>query len=123
MAFTLGNNNIVNLTRGDSFSVPLFLNKGTGLKPLRYVLKEGDEVFLAIMEPNQQFENAILKKVYNTDNLNKNGDVVIELEPEDTECLIPGKYFYQIKAKFIREGGKKPAVNTVVPKTEFWIEE
>lgn len=122
MALDISNNNVVRLTRGDTFTVPLFLNKGTALKPLRYTVKEGDEVYLAIMEPNQPFESAILKKVFTHENLNEYGDVLIELEPDDTQCLVPGKYYYQVKAKFIKENDKI-VVNTVVPKTEFWIEE
>lgn len=122
MALDISNNNVVRLTRGDTFTVPIFLNKGTALKPLRYVLKEGDELYLGIMEPNEPFECAILKKVFTKDNLNEFGDVLIELEPKDTECLIPGKYYYTVKAKFIKENNKE-VVNTVVPKTEFWIEE
>ena len=73
------------------------------------------------MQPNEPFECAILKKVFTKDNLNEFGDVLIELEPKDTECLIPGKYYYTVKAKFIKD--TKEIVNTVVPKTEFWIEE
>lgn len=118
----IDSNNRIAVTRGDSFSAPLFLNKGTDLKPLRHILGEAEEIYLAIMEPNQSFENAIVKKVYNKDNLNKYGDVLVEIEHDDTRCLIPGKYFYQIKALFIDENGKQK-VNTVVQKTEFWIEE
>lgn len=115
-------NNRIAVTRGDSFSCPLFLNKGTDYKPLRRVLKDNEEVYLAIMEPNQRFEDAIVKKVYTKDNLNKNGDIIISIEHDDTRCLIPGKYYYQIKALFIDENNKQ-LVNTVVNKTEFWIEE
>jgi hypothetical protein len=122
MALDISNNNVVRLTRGDTFTVPIFLNKGTALKPLRYVLKEGDEMYMAIMEPNEPFECAIVKKVFTKEHLNEFGDVLIELEPKDTECLVPGKYYYQVKAKFIKENNKE-VINTVVPKTEFWIEE
>ena len=79
----------------------MFLNKGTELKPIRYILKTNDRVYLAITEPNQPFELAILKKVYGRENTNINGDVVIRLESEDTERLIPGQYYYTIKAEFV----------------------
>ena len=94
-------NNMVTLTRGDTFERPLFLNKGTELKPIRYELKTDDRVYLAITEPNQPFEKAVLKKVYGRENTNINGDVVIRLESEDTEMLIPGQYYYTIKAEFV----------------------
>jgi len=102
MAVTITKDNKVSMTRGDSWEVPLFLNKGTAMKPLRYYLQDEDKVYLAIMEPNQPFEQAIVKKVFTNKNINRNGDVVVRIEPEDTACLKPGKYFYQIKAKFIK---------------------
>lgn len=116
-------NNKICVTRGDSFSVPLFLNNGTEINPLRYELKEQDEVYLAIMVPNQPFEHALVKKVFNHQNLNDYGDVQIEIDHEDTRCLEPGKYYYQIKAKFYDIEKDKFEVNTVIPKTEFWIED
>lgn len=94
-------NNQITINRGDTFERPLFLNKGTELKPIRYILKTDDRVYLAITEPNQPFELAILKKVYGRENTNINGDVVIRLESEDTERLIPGQYYYTIKAEFV----------------------
>lgn len=94
-------NNQITINRGDTFERPLFLNKGTELRPIRYILKTDDRVYLAITEPNQPFELAILKKVYGRENTNINGDVVIRLESEDTERLIPGQYYYTIKAEFV----------------------
>lgn len=122
--FEVDMNNIISVTRGDSFDVPLFLNMGTDIKPVRYVLGDRDQIFLGIMEPNQPFENAVVKKVYTKADFNENDDVVITIDYKDTECLFPGKYYYQVKAKF--ESDSKPdtyIVNTVVPKTEFFITE
>ena len=194
-------NNIVSMNRGDSFTTTLFLNKGTDLEPLRYILNdclyiektttlvegsilkagslikesssinniiynedvsleedlvilydsslsiesfinkgslikansiinsktikddlliEGDEIYLAICEPNQPFECALVKKKYNSEDLDKDGDVKISIEHDDTKCLLPGKYYYMIKAKFLKEDGKF-MVNTVVPFTEWFI--
>ena len=121
--FDVSQNNKVVVTRGDTFSVPLFINRGTELKPLRYTLKENDELYLAIMEPNQPFERALIKKVYSYENLNKYGDVLIEIEHDDTRCLEPGKYYYQVKARLYDSEKDKYDVNTVIPKTEFWIED
>lgn len=115
-------NNNVTVTRGDSFKRPLFLNSGTDLKPSRYILKDSDEVYLGIMEPNQPFENSIVRKKFTKNDLNSNGDVVISISSSDTEKLIPGTYYYQIKAKFINEDLTYD-VNTVVQKTKFVIEE
>ena len=121
--FDVSQNNKIVVTRGDTFSVPLFINRGTELKPLRYTLKENDELYLAIMEPNQPFECALIKKVYSYENLNKYGDVLIEIEHDDTRCLEPGKYYYQVKARLYDSEKDKYDVNTVISKTEFWIED
>lgn len=55
--FNCDNEGSITLTRGDSLELPLFLNAGTDLTPIRYHVKEGqDQVVLALMEPNQPFE-------------------------------------------------------------------
>ena len=115
-------NNIIEINRGDTFTSTLYLNKGTEQEPLQYVLKDGDEVYLGVMEPNVPFENAILKKKYTYKNLDKDNNVVIRIEAEDTTCLLPGKYFYQIKLK-IKNKDNTYDINTVVPKNEFIIME
>lgn len=104
------NDNLIILNRGDSFSRPLFLNRGTKLQPMRYILSDGngdvnkeDEIYFAIMEPNQTFENAIIKKKYTYRDLNSNNDVVIELRPEDTCELIPGQYFFTVKLRIPKD--------------------
>jgi len=120
MAFNISNDGIIKLTRGDTVQLPLFINKGTAMQPMRYILQEGDEVYLALMQPNQYFEDAILKKKFTEDNLNDHGDVLIRFESEDTVQLIPGKYYYQIKAKFLDANGNYD-VNTLVERTQFII--
>lgn len=116
-------NNRIAITRGDTFTAPLFLNKGTDLKPFRHILQENEEIYLSIMEPNKPFEEGIIKKYYTKDNLNNMGDVLISLEHDDTRCLLPGKYFYQIKGSFYNSETQKFEINTVIQKTEFIIEE
>lgn len=110
---------IVSITRGDSAEAPLVINKGTKACPMRYVLDEDDTIYFAIEEPNKPFEFAIVKKVLTKDNLNDHGDVVVKFNPEDTMCLIPGKYFYEAKLRTLKDN--KEEVNTIIPKTEFYI--
>lgn len=113
-------NNIIELNRGDTFTSELNLNAGTDLNPVQYVLKDGDELYLGVMEPNQPFENAIIKKKFTNANKLPNNNILIRLEAEDTVCLLPGKYFYQIKLKYLNDYGTYD-VNTVVEKTQFTI--
>lgn len=119
MAVDIDKNNRIAFPRGEDFSAPLFLNKGTDLKPIRHILSDGENIYLSIMEPNKPFEDGIIRKVFTKDNLNQFGDVLIEITHDDTRCLLPGKYFYQIKGELFDPRDKKLKVNTVVQKTEL----
>lgn len=118
--FDLSPNGIIRVTRGDSFSTPLFINKGTDLCPLRYILKDGEYIYFGLMEPNYSFEEAIVRKKYSNADFNKNSDVVISFDSEDTMNLLPGKYYYEVKAVLLDEN-KKEIVNTIIPRREFWL--
>ena len=63
---TISNNGFISLTRGDSFTVPLFINRGTVFHPRRYYIADNPNaaVYLGVMEPNQPFERAIIRKKY-----------------------------------------------------------
>ena len=125
--FELSINNIVTVSRGDSFECPLFLNQGTDVSPIRYEIQDDEYVIFAIERPNQPFECAVFKKTFTKDNLNAHGDVVVKIESKDTLNLCPGNYFYEIKAYLYKRDkrGRKLSelgvVNTVVEKTKFII--
>lgn len=110
---------IVYLVRGDSFKYPLYINNGTDLSPERYELKDSDKVYIGITQPNQSFENAIIKKVLTTEDVLENGDLLFKLDPEDTVCVCPGKYFYEIKLRTLVEDTYE--VHTIANKQQFWI--
>ena len=98
--FEVDTNNIVAVTRGDTFKAPLFINKGTDLKPIRYVLNDKDELYLGVMQTNQYFEDAILKKKFTNKNLDENwiSDLTIRDAIErlnDREKLILNKRFFE----------------------------
>lgn len=117
--FRVGSTRIIEMTRGDSFMYPLFINMGTEMNPERYLLKAGDVVYFALMEPNQRFEDAILKKVYTVeDEETPEGDLIIKLDSSDTEHLLPGKYFYTIKMQI---SDSILPIQTIIDKKEFWI--
>ena len=109
--FTISRNGIIELSRGDNVDIPLFINKGTPLEPIRYNLFENSktQIYFGLMIPGQYFENAIIRKKYTKDDANEFGDVIIKFTPEDTIYLDPGKYFYEVKA--ILEDG---SVNTLI---------
>lgn len=88
---------IITMNRGDSFSFPLFINCGTDITPVRYVLKSDEILYFGVKEPNQLFENSVIRKRYSSTDLNADGDVVIRFDPRDTVRVLPGKYYYEIK--------------------------
>lgn len=120
----ISNDGIITLSRGDNCSMPLFINMGTDLAPIRYDLHKNNKtvIYFSLMQPNQYFENGCLRKMYsaknNNWNINDNGDLVISFEPKDTMYLMPGKYFYEVKADLNGEG----YINTIIQKTEFYIQ-
>ena len=124
----ISNTKIITITRGDTFSFPFTINVGSELYPQRYILSENSKLYLGVMfplylgvmSPNCNFENAIIKKVFTADSeMNKDGDVIITFTPEDTICLNPSKYYYEIKLQLIVDG--KEEIYTVQQRQEFWI--
>ena len=61
--FAIYDNNLVDMNRGDSRSFPIFLNKGTMLEPIRYVLQEeADKLVFYLCKPQESFQEAVLTK-------------------------------------------------------------
>ena len=121
----LSRNGIIEVNRGDSFELPLFINQGTDITPIRYNMKNSNsEVYVGVMEPNQPFERAIVRKKYTKNDVNGNGDIVVKFTSNDTACLLPGKYYYQVKIKLYNDydNNKEDCdINTIVPMTQFII--
>lgn len=115
-------NRIIYLPRGDSYSAPIIINLGTELFPEYYTLKGQDALYFGLMEPNQAFEDAILKKKYTASSLrDENGNTLLRLKPSDTSGLYAGKYYYTVKLKIV-EDGETTLVKTVIPPSQFFIE-
>lgn len=118
----ISRNEIITLHRGDNFEATLFINKGHQLDPVRYILDANDKVYLGVMEAHQPFEFALIKKVYTSEDLDEEGDVVIKFESKDTEFLIPGTYYYEIKLEHTNEDESK-SITTIVPKRKLFLVE
>jgi hypothetical protein len=114
------NVNEFTMIRGDSFSYSIKINSGTPLYPIIYNLSENDKLYVGIMEPNQSFENAIIKKVYNNNSeKDEEGNILLLLSPEDTEYLTTGLYYIQIKLKYEEDNIEK--ISTILNPTKFYI--
>lgn len=137
--FTISNNNIITLSKGDEVTTPIFINWGTQLVPVRYKLQEYDELLFNLYESLKQ-KTPILRKVYTDQDLNKYGDVVLELNREDTINLLAGQYYYEVVVirRVVEESSDdysseddssdepiecEEVYNTVVPRTKFFIVE
>lgn len=122
--FDITERGIISLNRGDSFEMPVFINVGDNLNPIEYKIDDRDIVYFGLMEPNQPFETAIVRKKYTLADVDDNGRVVVKFRPQDTQCLLPGKYYYQIKVQsFKPDNSSEYDVSTVVDKTHFFIME
>lgn len=121
--FHISNNGIVTVNRGDSFEFPITLNVGSSIDRTDYVLGQTDILYLGIMEPNQPFETALIRKKFTHADLDSDNNIVIRFWPEDTVCVLPGKYYYQVKLQTIDEKTGRKDVETVIDKTLFYIQE
>ncbi len=105
------------LSRGDTFRFPITINCGTKLEPEIYELKQNDTLYIAILEPGQSFENAIIRQTLTMKNADEEtGSITFILKSSDTEYMLTGKYFITIKLE--QEDG---TVTTVLPMKEFWL--
>lgn len=119
--YVITKNKVITINRGDYASFMINLTIGKFPNEKVYPLKEGDILFFGLMEPNQHFENAFLKKELHYDDYDVEGGMLkLVLNPEDTIELVPGVYFYQIK--LLREDSDgEVIVDTVIQKTRFNI--
>lgn len=121
--FKISSNGIITVNRGDSFELPISLQTGDVMNPVNYTLQQGDVIYLGIMEPNQPFETAIVRKKFEYNQLDENNNIYIRFWPNDTVCLLPGKYYYQVKIQTYDVENNKWDVETVIDKTLFYIQE
>lgn len=115
--YQLTDEQMIYLSRGDSCSFTLSILNGNKLVHEYYTIEQGDKIYFAIMEPNQKFENALVKKVFTYDDIDENGNIVIQINPQDTEFLKEGVYYYMIKFTSNNDSN----VETIIEKTRFFI--
>lgn len=120
--FNISYNGIITVNRGDSFVLPLVLNVGTNIDPVNYQMTEKSIVYFGVMEPNEPFENALIKKKCTIKDVDKDGCILIRFKPQDTQCVLPGKYYYQVKLQTFNSNDPEDYdVDTVIDKKQFFI--
>ena len=116
--------NIIKMNRGDTYEFNLSIDD-EGSENGKYLLQGNDTVYFGLMEPNSAFEQSLVKKVYTEEDRDKDGNIFITIEPEDTEHLLPGVYYYSVKLEVDHENGETyeniHKVITVINKTKFII--
>jgi hypothetical protein len=125
----LTNNNIIVMHRGDTYDFDLVIDDIDSPDGI-YRLKGNDVVYFGIMDPHQSFEDALVKKRFTAEDIYPNGVLNIVIAPEDTLDLLPGTYYYSVKAHLQHDNfhyktgeflGCVDQVNTVVNKTKLFL--
>lgn len=118
-------NGIITMNRGDTFYMPLRINYGDKFNPKYYTLDpEKDTIFFALEEYNQPFEFALIRKTYDANDLDEEGNVIIQFSSENTQYLLPGEYYYEIKLRHlenVNQDDEKEFIDTIVPRRKFII--
>ena len=117
--------NIIKMNRGDTYEFNLTIDD-EGSENGKYILQGNDTVYFGLMEPNSVFEQSLVRKSTNDCiKFDKDGNFFITIEPEDTEHLLPGVYYYSIKLEVDHEHSETREsihkVITVINKTKFII--
>lgn len=113
---------IIRIMRGDSFRMPLPINMGTTMDPIYKQLGQNEFLYFGVMEPNQAFEDAVLKKKYDKDSeKDEDGNTLLILNPEDTLDLLVGTYYYSLKLVRKDSNNKVEYVKTLISPTQLWL--
>lgn len=113
---SISDNGIITMYRGDTFQVPMRINTGSKLDPIWYEVQPGDTIYFSVCEPNQLFEEALIRKMVTSANQDIDKNIYIYLDPTDTQNVVPGTYYMEAKIKLTN--GK---IATIVPRRKFFI--
>jgi len=114
-------NGIITLHAGDTFAAPIHI--GTSIEPYpesEYVLSGEDKLYIGIMEPHQPFKFALIRKVISAEDIQPGEPPIFRLTSNDTEFVVPGVYYYEIKLQSVDETGEE-VISTVIPRTKMVI--
>lgn len=104
------------MTRGDTFVLPLPLNRGSREYFEKHELTDNEYIYIGIMKPNQPFENASIRCMLDKDSeKDSQGNCVMRLSSEHTVNMNPGKYYLTVK--FVRDSD----VHTLIDSKIFYI--
>lgn len=128
-------NAILKMNRGDYFSFNISIEDDTQPSGI-YDLQPNDILYFALLNPHENFEDAIILRGYTYSDAYKTNTAYgpihifnIELSREDTINLTPGVYYYTFKLQKnavseelgLKENNAK--LTTVIERTKFIINE
>ena len=112
----------ISISRGDTFKVPLFIDCSKDIfNSIRFPMQEGDEIYFYLIEPNTSSRFPLVKQIYHKEDTNDNGDVVIKFVHDDTDWIVPGTYYYEIKVRRKLKKGFEDALVTVATRRKFIV--
>lgn len=112
----ISNNGLITMNRGDTFSYPIYINLSNKAHTEWYLLDKDDTIYISVCEPNAIFEHGIIRKVLTKDDFDIEKRAWFKLSSAETENLLPGTYYYEIKIKLFNG-----SVSTIVPRKKFII--
>ena len=114
-------NNNITMYHGDTYTQSIYINSGSFEEPERYIITEHDKLYIGIREPNQRFEDSLIRKVYSSSSeKTAEGDIVFKLDYKDTKLVHPGTYY--LCAKLVQNyDSDSPIVSTIIDDTLFFI--
>lgn len=118
--YTLYNNQLITINRGDTFNLPLFIqfrNVDSDYMYIKYFVKDDDVITLNIVDVNDLEGNQVILSKVGVKN--ENDDVVFHFDSEDTINIEAGTYCYEIKIDTTREGER--VRDTIIPRRKFTI--
>ena len=119
---SIDNSGNITINRGDTFVVPLFIDASPSIfHSIRFTLREGDIVYLFLVEPNTSIKRALVKQIYKKEDSNSNGDILLKFANQDTNFLSPGVYYYEIKLQRKLEKGYQDILTTICPRRKFIV--
>ena len=114
----------ITIYRGDCFSVPIFVNMGTDKEPIRLDFNQFQdlniELYFGVYIIGGVFENSFIAKKFTHLNANNYGDIIINLQPQDTLYVCPGKYQYAVKLR-MQDPIQGDWIHTIIDRKNFYI--
>ena len=118
----IDSNKVITISKIDNSSFPVFINQGTGMQPIQYILSDTDQVIFYLIPCNLQLCYYLIKKTFTKDNLNEEGNVELSFNRDDFSKIPLGKYQYMVILKSY-DLENSQMIKTIVPRTELFLVE